>query len=72
MSAGVGVTAKVTWIPTTVDGSISRGGSVSSGRGGGVYASDRGAGLSEAEGKHRWIHCTPLIGSDEKVGVCIP
>jgi hypothetical protein len=24
---------------------------------------------SSLEGKARWIHCTPLLGSDEKVGV---
>lgn len=24
---------------------------------------------SSIEGKPRWIHCTPLLGSDEKVGV---
>lgn len=24
---------------------------------------------NSAEGKPRWIHCTPLLGSDEKIGV---
>lgn len=32
----------------------------------GASNQEEGSGL---EGKARWIHCTPLLGSDEKVGV---
>ena len=30
---------------------------------------EHGHSRSDVEGKSRWIHCTPLMGSDEKVGV---
>jgi len=66
MSSGVGVTAKVTWIPIAGEASSGRG-SVSS-RGG--YGDRHNANANQdVEGRNRWIHCTPLIGSDEKVGV---
>jgi len=64
MSSGVGVTAKVTWIPMSGEANSGRG-SVSS-RG---HGNDRHTTAQDVDGRHRWIHCTPLIGSDEKVGV---
>lgn len=70
MSSGIGVTAKITWIPTTTTESSHHSGSFSS-RDAPQYQHNRntsGFG-AEAEGKHRWVHCTPLLGSDEKVGV---
>lgn len=67
MSSGIGVTAKITWIPTTTE-SATRGGSMSS-RDGHQHTRNTSGYGAEAEGKHRWVHCTPLIGSDEKVGV---
>ena len=53
LQSGTGVTAKVQWLPN---------------------GSDRGERASRqsfesSDGKPRWIHCTPLFGSDEKVGV---
>jgi len=34
-----------------------------------LTASNAGGDRSGLEGKPRWIHCTPLLGSDAKVGV---
>lgn len=54
---GQGVTAKVRWISGGVRSDSSSGGS------GG------GSGEGSKEGRPRWIHCTPLIGSNGSVGV---
>lgn len=35
----------------------------------GVTAKIRWVGRHEDEGRNRWIHCTPLLGSDGSVGV---
>lgn len=65
-AAGVGVTAKIHWVTAATvpmqPGSPKPSGD--SGRG-----SIRGDRPQNVEGKPRWIHCTPLLGSDEKVGV---
>ncbi|KAH6615201.1 PAS domain-containing protein [Boeremia exigua] len=64
LAQGIGVTAKISWLtrvtrPGThldvpfVDDNAS------------ILTSD----LEAIEGKARWIHCTPLTGSDAKVGV---
>lgn len=54
LAHGTGVTAKITWIASSPSNNSTGNNRQSSG------------GL---EGKPRWIHCTPLLGSDEKVGV---
>lgn len=53
LAQGTGVTAKISWL---TNASI----------GGGDNNRPTSSSL---EGKPRWIHCTPLLGSDEKVGV---
>jgi len=59
LSSGVGVTARITWLPNPQPNVTDRDVNVHE-RSGSEHASD---------GKPRWIHCTPLMGSDEKVGV---
>jgi len=62
---GAAVTAKVTWIPqgrSSDDGEESR---PSSRRGGGGAA----FGESAQQQRTRYISCTPLLGSDDQVGV---
>lgn len=60
LSSGVGVTAKITWLPHA-----SPSGQTEKDRDniGGHYRED------DSEGQQRWIHATPLLGSDDKVGV---
>ncbi|KAK4547412.1 hypothetical protein LTR36_001068 [Oleoguttula mirabilis] len=53
LAHGTGVTAKISWLTN----------SAASLQGGERRAS------ASLEGKPRWIHCTPLLGSDERVGV---
>ncbi|KUI58852.1 Phototropin-2 [Cytospora mali] len=53
---GQGVTAKVKWI---------------SGGARGETSSSNGPGPVGKEGRPRWIHCTPLIGSNGNVGVWV-
>ncbi|KAF3000126.1 hypothetical protein E8E13_004629 [Curvularia kusanoi] len=64
LAQGIGVTAKVSWLTR-----VSRPGTRSD-----TPELDDGASIATAdldiiEGKARWIHCTPLTGSDGKVGV---
>ena len=64
LAQGIGVTAKVSWLTR-----VSRPGTRSD-----TPIIDDGASIATAdldiiEGKARWIHCTPLTGSDGKVGV---
>jgi len=64
LAQGIGVTAKVSWLTR-----VSRPGTRSD-----TPMVDDGASIATAdldiiEGKARWIHCTPLTGSDGKVGV---
>ncbi|KAF2108555.1 hypothetical protein BDV96DRAFT_261913 [Lophiotrema nucula] len=61
LSQGVGVTAKISWLTQSAKG-----------HGNTNKNSDRNSspsGEDFLEGKPRWIHCTPLLGSDSKVGV---
>src|SRR6186713_1333984 len=60
-SQGVGVTAKISWLTHTVNRSHSRSRSGST--------SPSHSEHEVLEGKPRWIHCTPLMGSDAKPGV---
>lgn len=55
LAMGQGVTAKVRWMP---------GGGGVGGAGGGILP-------GRTEGRPRWIHCTPLIGSNGSVGVWV-
>ncbi|KAI9700211.1 MAG: hypothetical protein M1820_006879 [Bogoriella megaspora] len=67
LAHGVGVTAKISWL-TNSSGQhyqSSNGGSSASHHDS-IYGSGKGG---PTDGKPRWIHCTPLLGSDEKVGV---
>lgn len=57
LSSGIGVTAKIVWLPHA--NSSSKDGD---NQGGAYRENDEG-------GRQRWIHCTPLLGSDDKVGV---
>jgi hypothetical protein len=61
LAQGIGVTAKVSWL--TRVGTRSDTPIIDDG------ASIATADLDIIEGKARWIHCTPLTGSDGKVGV---
>ncbi|KAI9728672.1 MAG: hypothetical protein M1828_002778 [Chrysothrix sp. TS-e1954] len=73
LSSGIGVTAKISWLPSgtaranvpAADHDTSSQRSAQSSRPG----SSRHQPQHASEGKPRWIHCTPLMGSDEKVGV---
>ena len=92
MSSGIGVTAKVTWLPVTghmntthtpadplASQSVSGATSSAPSRPGskhhgghhhlGPHRAPAGSRGAEELGKTRWIHCTPLLGSDDKVGV---
>ncbi|KAF2706900.1 hypothetical protein K504DRAFT_447769 [Pleomassaria siparia CBS 279.74] len=65
LSQGVGVTAKISWLTQSANRSHSQAASHS-------YANSDSSNSPEREvfeGKPRWIHCTPLIGSDSKPGV---
>ncbi|KAF2866722.1 hypothetical protein BDV95DRAFT_598624 [Massariosphaeria phaeospora] len=66
LAQGVGVTAKISWLPQA-----SRQSATTVGSGSSADEHDFGghAGNSGATGKPRWIHCTPLMGSDSKPGV---
>ena len=74
---GLPITAKVTWLPRPRSGSSgSDGGSLRSGRrregsirGGG--GGDDGEDGERECGKTRWLCCTPLFGSDDRVGVWV-
>ncbi|KAF2495835.1 hypothetical protein BU16DRAFT_460554 [Lophium mytilinum] len=57
LTQGIGVTAKISWLH-----SAPHPGTASS-------EDSETAPDQPADGKPRWIHCTPLIGSDSKVGV---
>ncbi|KZM24421.1 phosphorelay sensor kinase [Ascochyta rabiei] len=64
LARGIGVTAKISWL-TRIPQSSSRLE---------VPTPDNGASIATnnadtIEGKARWIHCTPLTGSDGEVGV---
>ncbi|KAF2463172.1 uncharacterized protein BDR25DRAFT_246288 [Lindgomyces ingoldianus] len=60
LAAGVGVTAKVSWLTHSTHAQHSHSNS---------EGSNGTDGSEFLEGRHRWIHCTPLMGSDAKVGV---
>ena len=56
LAHGPGVTAKISWLTESANaGQHDRRPSNGS--------------TTHLEGKPRWIHCTPLLGSDERVGV---
>lgn len=57
LQSGTSVTARISWLTAA---------STPSGGGGADSGVSRGASV---RGKTRWIHCTPLFGSDERVGV---
>jgi len=57
LQSGTSVTARISWLTAT---------SPPGGAGGADSGVSRGASV---RGKTRWIHCTPLFGSDERVGV---
>lgn len=69
LASGVGVTAKISWL-TSAEAKGNHAGSdaISSPTSASHHnhTQDRNASI---EGKPRWIHCTPLLGSDSKVGV---
>lgn len=71
---GQSVTAKVKWIPssglrsTTSSGALPDNSSGSTGGATATTASHESVGM---EGRPRWIHCTPLLGSNGSVGVWI-
>lgn len=78
-SSGVGVTAKISWLtaPTT-PGAPShaahpsdplRTATPASRPTSSMQGQTNGGNTVGMEGKPRWIHCTPLLGSDDKVGV---
>lgn len=89
LSSGIGVTAKVTWLPISGAGSqtiqapadplastsASTSASITPSRPHskhhhvGPHRPPAGSKNTDELGKTRWIHCTPLLGSDEKVGV---
>ncbi|KAF9695765.1 hypothetical protein EKO04_005961 [Ascochyta lentis] len=63
LAQGIGVTAKISWLTRVPRPSTHLG----------VPIPDDGASIATSdadiiEGKARWIHCTPLTGSDGKVG----
>ncbi|ORX94265.1 hypothetical protein BCR34DRAFT_499396 [Clohesyomyces aquaticus] len=64
-AAGIGVTAKISWLTHASNGHRSHSHSNSDDTNG---THDTGS-AEVFEGKPRWIHCTPLLGSDSKVGV---
>lgn len=61
LSQGIGVTAKMSWLTQTPRSNAQ------------FHASDDASISTEPdgsfEGRPRWIHCTPLLGSDSKPGV---
>lgn len=68
-AAGVPVTAKVTWLPmgrhirdSNVDG-------ITGERGYSGNSMNGDGNVGTSNGKIRWLNCTPLFGSDDKVGV---
>ena len=64
LAQGIGVTAKVSWL-TRVSRPSTRLEVPISDDGASIATND----MEIIEGKARWIHCTPLTGSDGKVGV---
>lgn len=64
LAQGIGVTAKVSWL-TRVSRPNTRFEAPISDDGASIATND----IEVIEGKTRWIHCTPLTGSDGKVGV---
>ncbi|KAF2748170.1 hypothetical protein M011DRAFT_458060 [Sporormia fimetaria CBS 119925] len=64
-SQGTGVTAKISWLTHHAHTTSTSSNSTLASQ------SDRSsvAGSDVQEGKPRWIHCTPLLGSDSKPGV---
>ncbi|KAK5134953.1 hypothetical protein LTR08_005904 [Meristemomyces frigidus] len=64
LSHGTSVTAKISWL-TESAAARQNGSRDSSDR----RPSQNSQQSSSMEGKPRWIHCTPLLGSDERVGV---
>lgn len=57
LAQGVGVTAKVSWLTQSKRPNAQHGGN------------DDSEDEASFEGRPRWIHCTPLLGSDSKPGV---
>ncbi|CAO1604945.1 hypothetical protein XANCAGTX0491_008485 [Xanthoria calcicola] len=62
---GEGITAKITWLPQGEDALANRPGSNQGGSQNNALNPNQGP----AEGRTRYISCTPLFGSDDKVGV---
>jgi hypothetical protein len=63
---GIGVTAKISWLTQPANRPHSPSNSVLNSE----YDGSSGVKSNETvEGKSRWIHCTPLTGSDAKPGV---
>lgn len=60
LSEGVGVTAKISWLTHSKRRSLDATSNMSP---------DSTSDVEALEGKPRWIHCTPLLGSDSKPGV---
>ncbi|TKA69048.1 hypothetical protein B0A55_08719 [Friedmanniomyces simplex] len=57
LSHGTGVTAKITWLTHSASAGLPG------------ERESVGSFSGQMQGKPRWIHCTPLLGSDERVGV---
>jgi hypothetical protein len=66
LAQGVGVTAKISWLTQPANRSHSPSNSPSNSESEGSNSMKQPEIL---EGKPRWIHCTPLMGSDSKPGV---
>jgi hypothetical protein len=66
LAQGVGVTAKISWLTQPANRSHSPSNSPSNSESEGSNSVKQPEIL---EGKPRWIHCTPLMGSDSKPGV---
>ena len=69
LSHGISVTAKISWLTQAQSRSHSNHAHQNSADSNPSDDYDGDGGRSNLEGKSRWIHCTPLMGSDEKVGV---
>ncbi|KAI9652924.1 MAG: hypothetical protein M1821_007771 [Bathelium mastoideum] len=69
LSHGISVTAKISWLTNAQAQSRSNRPHQHSDDSGYGDDYDLAGSRNTFEGKPRWIHCTPLLGSDEKVGV---
>ncbi|KAG9384382.1 hypothetical protein PtrSN002B_011597 [Pyrenophora tritici-repentis] len=67
-ASGVGVTAKISWLTQPINRTPSYT-QLNSRYNRNSDASDSISDSEIIEGKPRWIHCTPLLGSDSKPGV---